>query len=116
MLAGDVDSVDEIKPGAGAIMSRGLSKIAVYRDPKGEVHERSAVCRHLGCIVKWNTLENTWDCPVMARATTRWAKFFRDQRTVIWLRRKRSETADSRQQIRSQRSEVRSPRQLTLAH
>ena len=63
VLAGDVDSVDEIKPGAGAILSRGLSKIAVYRDPQGEVHERSAVCRHLGCIVKWNTMENTWDCP-----------------------------------------------------
>ena len=63
VVAGDVDSVDEIKRGAGAILSRGLSKIAVYRDPKGEIHERSAVCRHLGCIVNWNTMENTWDCP-----------------------------------------------------
>jgi glycine/D-amino acid oxidase-like deaminating enzyme/nitrite reductase/ring-hydroxylating ferredoxin subunit len=63
VVAGDVDSVDEIKPGAGAIISRGLHKIAVYRDPAGEVHERSAVCRHLGCIVKWNSMENTWDCP-----------------------------------------------------
>jgi Rieske Fe-S protein len=63
VVAGDVDSIDEIKPGAGAIVSRGLHKIAVYRDPAGEVHERSAVCRHLGCIVKWNSMENTWDCP-----------------------------------------------------
>lgn len=63
VVAGDVESVDEIKPGAGAILSRGLSKVAAYRDPEGEVHELSAVCRHLGCIVKWNTLENTWDCP-----------------------------------------------------
>jgi Rieske Fe-S protein len=63
IVAGDVESVDEIKPGAGAIISRGLHKVAVYRDPEGEVHELSAVCRHLGCIVNWNTLENTWDCP-----------------------------------------------------
>ena len=63
VVAGDVESVDEIKAGAGAILSRGLHKVAVYRDPQGEVHERSAVCRHLGCIVNWNTLENTWDCP-----------------------------------------------------
>jgi glycine/D-amino acid oxidase-like deaminating enzyme/nitrite reductase/ring-hydroxylating ferredoxin subunit len=63
IVAGDVESVDEIKPGAGAIISRGLSKVAVYRDPRGEIHERSAVCRHLGCIVNWNSLENTWDCP-----------------------------------------------------
>lgn len=63
VVAGDVESVDEIKPGSGAILARGLSKVAVYRDPKGRVHERSAVCRHLGCIVNWNSLENTWDCP-----------------------------------------------------
>jgi glycine/D-amino acid oxidase-like deaminating enzyme/nitrite reductase/ring-hydroxylating ferredoxin subunit len=63
VVAGDVQSVDEIKPGSGAIISRGLSKSAVYRDADGAVHELSAVCRHLGCIVKWNTLENTWDCP-----------------------------------------------------
>ena len=55
VVAGDVESVDEIKPGAGAIVSRGLSKVAVYRDPEGQVHELSAVCRHLGCIVRWNT-------------------------------------------------------------
>jgi glycine/D-amino acid oxidase-like deaminating enzyme/nitrite reductase/ring-hydroxylating ferredoxin subunit len=63
VLAGDVDSVDEIKPNSGAIMSRGLHKVAVYRDPDGEVHEFSAVCRHLGCIVNWNSLEKSWDCP-----------------------------------------------------
>jgi Rieske Fe-S protein len=27
------------------------------------VHERSAVCVHLGCIVDWNSKEKTWDCP-----------------------------------------------------
>ncbi len=63
VVAGDVESTDEIKPGAGAIISRGLSKVAAYRDPQGELHELSAVCTHLGCIVKWNTSENTWDCP-----------------------------------------------------
>ncbi len=63
VVAGDVKSPDEIKPGSGAVIARGLHKVAVYKDPKGEVHERSAVCRHLGCIVNWNTMENTWDCP-----------------------------------------------------
>ncbi|HEX9423224.1 MAG TPA: Rieske 2Fe-2S domain-containing protein, partial [Pyrinomonadaceae bacterium] len=60
---GDVESADEVKPGGGAIISRGLSKVAVYRDPQGQIHELSAVCKHLGCMVKWNSLENTWDCP-----------------------------------------------------
>lgn len=60
---GDVDSVDEIKRGSGAIIRRGLLKVAAYRDDKGVLHERSAICRHLGCVVNWNSLENSWDCP-----------------------------------------------------
>ncbi len=63
VLGGDVKSSDEIKRGSGAVIARGLHKVAVYKDPKGEVCERSAVCPHLGCIVNWNTMENTWDCP-----------------------------------------------------
>lgn len=60
---GEVESVDSIKRGSGAVVRRGLLKIAAYKDESGKVHERSAVCRHLGCIVGWNSLENSWDCP-----------------------------------------------------
>lgn len=60
---GEVDSAEEIEPGAGGIIRRGLSKVAVYRDDDGTLHERSAVCQHLGCIVTWNSNEKTWDCP-----------------------------------------------------
>ena len=35
-------------------MREGLSKVAVFRDEAGELHRRSAVCTHLGCIVGWN--------------------------------------------------------------
>ena len=44
-------------------MRRGFSKIALYRDDHGALHECSAVCPHLGCIVAWNDTEKTWDCP-----------------------------------------------------
>ena len=27
------------------------------------LHERSAICVHLGCVVQWNGAEKTWDCP-----------------------------------------------------
>jgi glycine/D-amino acid oxidase-like deaminating enzyme/nitrite reductase/ring-hydroxylating ferredoxin subunit len=61
--AGDVESTDELTPGCGAIVRHGVSKVAAYRDEHGDLHQCSAVCPHLGCIVEWNTSESTWDCP-----------------------------------------------------
>ncbi len=55
--------VELIAPGSGAIIGWGLGKVAVDRDEQGAVHRYSAVCPHLGCIVKWNYGEKTWDCP-----------------------------------------------------
>jgi Rieske Fe-S protein len=60
---GDVNSTDKIAPGEGAILRSGARKIAVYRDESGEASACSAVCTHLGCIVSWNPLEKSWDCP-----------------------------------------------------
>jgi glycine/D-amino acid oxidase-like deaminating enzyme/nitrite reductase/ring-hydroxylating ferredoxin subunit len=63
ITGGDVSSVDDIKNGEGAILRDGLSKIAVYRDEDGKLFRRSAVCTHMGCIVRFNSAEKTWDCP-----------------------------------------------------
>ena len=63
LTAGDIKSESELKPGDGAIMREGVSKLAVYRDGAGNLHKRSAVCPHLGCVVAWNSAEQTWDCP-----------------------------------------------------
>jgi nitrite reductase/ring-hydroxylating ferredoxin subunit len=60
---GGVRSETEIRPAQGAIVRHGLKKLAVYRDDAGILHRASAVCPHLGCIVQWNSLEGTWDCP-----------------------------------------------------
>jgi Rieske Fe-S protein len=61
--AGDAGGVEQIKPGEGAVLGTGRGKIAVYRDENGGVHQHSAVCTHLYCIVHWNGTEKTWDCP-----------------------------------------------------
>lgn len=63
LTGGDVASVNEIKPGTGAVLRHGLTKVAAYKDPQGQVHECSAICPHLGCVVHWNDLETSWDCP-----------------------------------------------------
>src|SRR6185369_12314174 len=63
VTAGDIKSESELKPCQGAIMRDGLSKLAVYRDHSGKLHKMSAVCPHMGCVVAWNSTEETWDCP-----------------------------------------------------
>ena len=60
---GDVSSADEIAPDSGAVIRKGIKKIALYRDPAGSLHAMTAICPHLGCVVSWNTEEKTWDCP-----------------------------------------------------
>ena len=63
LTGGEVSSTEEIKPDEGCIVRRGLTKLAAYRDEQGGLHERQAVCTHLGCVVAWNSTEQSWDCP-----------------------------------------------------
>jgi Rieske Fe-S protein len=60
---GEISSVDEIKPDTGAVIRKGLTKLACYRDAGGVLHQFSAICPHLKCVVTWNDLEKSWDCP-----------------------------------------------------
>lgn len=60
---GDLSDVDAIRPGEGAIVRKGMTKLAVYRDQASALHVRSAICTHLGCVVAWNSAEKSWDCP-----------------------------------------------------
>lgn len=60
---GDVKHARDIAPGTGALLRQGLHLLAVYRDPAGTCHARSATCPHLGGVVQWNSAESSWDCP-----------------------------------------------------
>ena len=52
-----------LQAGEGAVLRRGLHKVAAWRDDAGAVHLHSAVCPHLGCVVHFNGAERSWDCP-----------------------------------------------------
>ncbi|MGI9020647.1 MAG: FAD-dependent oxidoreductase [Solirubrobacterales bacterium] len=56
-------SGEQLERGDGAVVDSGLGKTALYRDDAGRLHQLSARCTHLGCIVAWNRSERTWDCP-----------------------------------------------------
>ncbi|MBW3639709.1 MAG: Rieske 2Fe-2S domain-containing protein, partial [Actinobacteria bacterium] len=38
-------------------------RTAAYRDEAGALHAVSARCTHLGCTVRFNDAEKSWDCP-----------------------------------------------------
>jgi glycine/D-amino acid oxidase-like deaminating enzyme/nitrite reductase/ring-hydroxylating ferredoxin subunit len=60
---GELASLDELKTGQGAILRKGLSKIAAYRNESGALQLHSAACTHLNCQLHFNAFEHTWDCP-----------------------------------------------------
>jgi glycine/D-amino acid oxidase-like deaminating enzyme/nitrite reductase/ring-hydroxylating ferredoxin subunit len=60
---GEVASEAELQPGQGAILRTGIHKLAVFRDEVGTVHRLNASCTHLKCVVHWNAVERSWDCP-----------------------------------------------------
>jgi glycine/D-amino acid oxidase-like deaminating enzyme len=59
----DVSSAEQIARGEGAVVRRGLHRVAIYVDDAGTPHELSATCPHLGGVVSWNSAEKSWDCP-----------------------------------------------------
>jgi len=63
LAPGELSSLDELKTGQGAIIRRGLQKIAAFRDGGDELHLHSAACTHVGCHLHWNSYETCWDCP-----------------------------------------------------
>ncbi len=63
LRGGDVESVDEIGAGEGAVLRDSGKLLAVYRSEDGGLQAVSAACTHLGCAVHWNSGEKSWDCP-----------------------------------------------------
>lgn len=57
------DSTSDLAQGEGKILKLKGKKVAAYRDEHGKVAMCSPVCTHLKCIVAWNAVEKTWDCP-----------------------------------------------------
>jgi glycine/D-amino acid oxidase-like deaminating enzyme/nitrite reductase/ring-hydroxylating ferredoxin subunit len=56
-------SVRVLRRGEGKVLNVNGHRAAAYRDERGTVILRSAICTHMGCEVKWNQAESTWDCP-----------------------------------------------------
>jgi Rieske Fe-S protein len=56
-------SLRAVPRGTGKILELNGKHVAAYRAEDGSVTLRSAVCTHMGCLVRWNSAEKSWDCP-----------------------------------------------------
>lgn len=54
---------DAISPGEGAVVKAGGRHVAASRDADGQLWTFDAACPHLMCLVQWNALEKSFDCP-----------------------------------------------------
>ena len=51
-----------LRRGEGAIVNVSGKAAAAYRDEDGEVHVFDARCTHMGCRLRWNAAERSFDC------------------------------------------------------
>ncbi|MFS0654973.1 FAD-dependent oxidoreductase [Bacillus sp. 179-C3.3 HS] len=56
-------TIDDLKPGEGGIVSYDDQKCGAYKSEDGSVYLVDTTCTHLGCEVAWNNSDRTWDCP-----------------------------------------------------
>ncbi len=56
-------SFDEIKNNSGSIIEVNGEKVGIYKDNLGKIYAVKPICTHLGCLLSWNDIDKTWDCP-----------------------------------------------------
>ncbi len=59
----DIKSPEDLAPGEGSLVGAGGRRAAGYRDESGNLRTFSHVCTHLGCYLRWNSAEKSFDCP-----------------------------------------------------
>jgi glycine/D-amino acid oxidase-like deaminating enzyme/nitrite reductase/ring-hydroxylating ferredoxin subunit len=63
LMPAEAGSGKEVPPGEARVVRDGLGKIGVFRDQNGDLHAVSLRCTHLGCLLRFNAAERSWDCP-----------------------------------------------------
>ncbi len=57
------DKLSNIKNNSGGIIEVDGYKVGIYKTLDGEIFAVKPICTHLGCLLAWNDLDKTWDCP-----------------------------------------------------
>lgn len=57
------DTISNIDYNNAAIVKINGTNIGIYKDTSGNIFALKPTCSHLGCLLTWNNLDKTWDCP-----------------------------------------------------
>jgi glycine/D-amino acid oxidase-like deaminating enzyme/nitrite reductase/ring-hydroxylating ferredoxin subunit len=58
-----IKGLSDLATGEGKVVKYEGDTVALYKDDNGKVHALNPVCTHARCIVGWNRVEKSWDCP-----------------------------------------------------
>jgi glycine/D-amino acid oxidase-like deaminating enzyme/nitrite reductase/ring-hydroxylating ferredoxin subunit len=63
LAPGQARSAADVPRGEARVVRSGLEQVGVYRDGDDGLHAVSLRCTHLGCLLRFNAAETSWDCP-----------------------------------------------------
>ncbi|MBL4930992.1 FAD-dependent oxidoreductase [Clostridium paridis] len=66
LIAGKIKQGEDglkLECGEGKIVELDNNKYGAYKDMEGNIHIVNITCTHVGCELKWNDAEHSWDCP-----------------------------------------------------
>ncbi|MFI5452941.1 FAD-dependent oxidoreductase [Pedobacter sp. UC225_61] len=58
-----ISTLKEMESESGTVADYNGEKLALYKHKNGKVTILNPVCTHAGCIVNFNAVEKSWDCP-----------------------------------------------------
>ena len=57
------EDLSAIENNNGGIIRVNGTAVGIYKDADGNIFAVDPTCTHLGCLLTWNNIDKTWDCP-----------------------------------------------------
>lgn len=57
------EKFNNIEKNTGKIIEIDGNKIGIYKNADNQIFAVKPNCSHLGCLLSWNNIDKTWDCP-----------------------------------------------------